>query len=263
MKSHVVKVRATPDTGCTRTVISTAIAERLNLTPKTDQNILLVTANGEEMQVDGHAKLQASSRGTTVVTDAIISPHMNEDMLISWSDLIALNRIPAGFPNTIIRTDRELVRALRQESKQTHCVNQSTHISCTQTGAGNSNPPKDSIRALRTGSKMEESAGNSNTPDAHGGEAGNSARMHKSPPTIEEAANSNHMGKRSQEAINLTNSLLKDYEDVLSDELSPTPMKTEQPMHITLKSDYKPFKTLSARRVALRTKKKPPKRLKN
>ena len=118
MKSHVVKVRATPDTGCTRTVISTAIAERLNLTPKTDQNILLVTANGEEMQVDGHAKLQASSRGTTVVTDAIISPHMNEDMLISWSDLIALNRIPAGFPNTIIRTDRESVRAARLECKQ-------------------------------------------------------------------------------------------------------------------------------------------------
>ena len=143
MRSHVVKVRATPDTGCTRTVISTAIAERLNLTPKTDQNILLVTANGEEMQVDGHAKLQASSRGTTVVTDAIISPHMNEDMLISWSDLIALNRIPAGFPNTIIRTDRESVRALRQECKQTHCVSQSTHISCTQTRAGNSNPSKD------------------------------------------------------------------------------------------------------------------------
>ena len=69
MKSHILKVRATPDTGCTRTVISTAIAERLNLTPKTDQNILLVTANGEEMQVDGHAKLQASSKGTTVVTD--------------------------------------------------------------------------------------------------------------------------------------------------------------------------------------------------
>ena len=124
------------------------------------------------MQVDGHAKLQASSRGTTVITDAIISPHMNEDMLISWSDLIALNRIPAGFPNTIIRTDRELVRALRQESKQMHCVNQSTHISCTQTGAGNSNPPKDSIRALRAGNKMEESAGNSNTPDAHGGKSG-------------------------------------------------------------------------------------------
>ena len=38
----------------------------------------------------------------------------------------------------------------------------------------------------------------------------------------------------------------------MSDELSPTPMKTERPMHITLKKNHSPFKTLSARRVALR-----------
>ena len=46
--------------------------------------------------------------------------------------------------------------------------------------------------------------------------------------------------------------LLNDFSDVLSDELSPTPMKTEKPMHITLKKNHSPFKTLSARRVALR-----------
>ena len=50
----------------------------------------------------------------------------------------------------------------------------------------------------------------------------------------------------------LRNKLLQTFPDVLSDELSPTPMKTDVPMHITLKKDYFPFKTLSARRVALR-----------
>ena len=48
------------------------------------------------------------------------------------------------------------------------------------------------------------------------------------------------------------NKLLPAFQDVLRDELSPTPMKTDVPMHITLKKDYFPLKTLSARRVSLR-----------
>ena len=38
----------------------------------------------------------------------------------------------------------------------------------------------------------------------------------------------------------------------MSDELSTTPLKTEKPMQITHKKNHSPFKTLSARRVALR-----------
>ena len=50
----------------------------------------------------------------------------------------------------------------------------------------------------------------------------------------------------------LKDKLLNDFSDVLSDELSPTPMKTEKPRHITLKKNPSPFKTLSARSVVLR-----------
>ena len=85
--------------------------------------------------------------------------------------------------------------------------------------------------------------------------------------TKKRAANSNAQkgenGKRTEKkpkhssselspSDSLKEKLLNDFSDVLSDELSPTPMKTEKPMHITLKKNHSPFKTLSARRVALR-----------
>ena len=45
--------------------------------------------------------------------------------------------------------------------------------------------------------------------------------------------------------------LIKDYPDVLSDELSPRPMKTDKPMRIHLKDGAVPRKVTSARRVPL------------
>ena len=59
--------------------------------------------------------------------------------------------------------------------------------------------------------------------------------------------------KPSKEARQLSTTLLNEYSDVLSDELSSmTPMRTKQRMRIILHKDYMPFQTLSARRVALR-----------
>ena len=46
--------------------------------------------------------------------------------------------------------------------------------------------------------------------------------------------------------------LIEEYPNVLSDELSPTPMKTEKPMHIHLRRNATPTKVTSARRVPLR-----------
>ena len=46
--------------------------------------------------------------------------------------------------------------------------------------------------------------------------------------------------------------LIKEYPDVLSDELSPRPMKTDKPMHIHLMEGAVPRKVTSARRVPLR-----------
>ena len=46
--------------------------------------------------------------------------------------------------------------------------------------------------------------------------------------------------------------LLEEYPDILSDELSPEPMKTDAPMHITIKEGATPRKVTTARRVPLR-----------
>ena len=46
--------------------------------------------------------------------------------------------------------------------------------------------------------------------------------------------------------------LLEEYPDVLSDEPSPEPMKTDAPMHIHIKEGDTPRKVTTARRVSLR-----------
>ena len=45
--------------------------------------------------------------------------------------------------------------------------------------------------------------------------------------------------------------LIRDYPDILSNELSPNPMKTDKPMHIHVKEGAIPRKVTSARRVPI------------
>ena len=66
------------------------------------------------MHVDGHALIMTSSQGVETLVDAIISPHMQEEMLVSWVDLQAMGRIPKGFPNQILGARRR-----RQKKKKT------------------------------------------------------------------------------------------------------------------------------------------------
>ena len=56
--------------------------------------------------------------------------------------------------------------------------------------------------------------------------------------------------------------LMEEFQDVLSDELSPKPMKTETPMHISLKKGVTPKKVTSAGHVPLRYEKEAAKRVK-
>ena len=46
--------------------------------------------------------------------------------------------------------------------------------------------------------------------------------------------------------------LLEEYPDVLSNELSPEPMKTDAPMHIHIKEGATPRKVTTARRIPLK-----------
>ena len=114
------------------------------------------------MAVNGSGKLRAKANGINVSIDALVSNAIQDKMLVSYKDLIALQIIPGGFPNTILQKCREVTRI---EPKKI---------------------------------------------------------------------------------------LLEEYPDILSDELSPEPMKTDAPMHIHIKEGATPRKVTTARRVPLR-----------
>ena len=62
------------------------------------------------MSVDGSVKLKAKANGINVSIDALVSNTIQDKMLVSFKDLIALQIIPVGFPNTIIQKCREVTR---------------------------------------------------------------------------------------------------------------------------------------------------------
>ena len=142
---------ATPDTGCTRTIINTHVLERNGISYKQGGKIKLVAANGNKMEVDGTIEISIEGNNIKIRTDALVSKAIQDNMLISCSDLIKLRAIPSKFPNAIVEECR--------------------------------------------------------------------------------AANEDY-----------TKILMEEFKDVLSDELSPTPMKTETPMHISLKKGVVPKK---------------------
>ena len=99
-KSRPLHIAATPDTGCTRTLITGRIAKENKLQLEKDGTIL-VAANGERMQVAGRVMLKVKLGDKEVELDALVSDHLREDMLVSWQDLIRLGVISENFPNTI------------------------------------------------------------------------------------------------------------------------------------------------------------------
>ena len=122
---------------------------------------ILLTASGQRMCLDGAGEISVEANGITTQINTLVSDAIQDKMLLSYTDLIALKIIPGGFPNRIVET----------------------------------------CRGISTNSECEN--------------------------------------------------LIKDYPEVLSDELSPRPMRTDKPMHIHLKEGAVPRKVTSARRVPL------------
>ena len=117
------------------------------------------------MRVDGAGGISVEANSISTDINALVSDAIQDEMLLSYTDLIALKIIPGGFPNTVFESCREIT----------------------------------------TSSECEK--------------------------------------------------LIKDYPDILSDELSPRPMKTDKPMRIHLKEGAVPRKVTSACRVPLHYKK--------
>jgi len=110
-------VSATPDTGCTRTIIKATRAKEMGLKVKRGEKISLIAANGVRMEVLGTTIVEAESNNCKATLDAIVSNAVQDDMLVSCVDLIALRAIPRGFPNTEIVECRKLGTRSREPMK--------------------------------------------------------------------------------------------------------------------------------------------------
>ena len=74
----------------------------------TNEQTLLVAANGKHMPVTGNPTLTAGANGVTRKIHAVVSPAITEDMLVSCNDLINLEIIPRDFPNVRIQNCRSI-----------------------------------------------------------------------------------------------------------------------------------------------------------
>ena len=89
-----------PDTGATRSVISTRIVNRHNVRIRPSSTVLRA-ADGRQMDVAGEVSLRVTFRGFSTVVDGLVSSDLSADVLMSWHDLAALRVIPEGFPTAV------------------------------------------------------------------------------------------------------------------------------------------------------------------
>ena len=97
---------ATPDTGCTKTIISRTVADKAGLDWSNETKTILRIANGDRMAVQGITKLDVTANGVRTEIEAIISPDIKELMLVSCQDLMSLRTLPQGFPNVTVHECR-------------------------------------------------------------------------------------------------------------------------------------------------------------
>ena len=67
---------------------------------------LLVAANSERMPITKTTTLTAGANGVTRKIQALVSPAITEDMLVSCNNLINLEIMPRDFPNVRIQNCR-------------------------------------------------------------------------------------------------------------------------------------------------------------
>ena len=102
---HEFAVHSTPDSGCTRTIISGKIAKANKLRISRDDTVQ-IAANGEKMNVVGKTDLTARTNDREATISALVSDVVAKDMLLSWQDLIRLGVISENFPNTEAKARR-------------------------------------------------------------------------------------------------------------------------------------------------------------
>ena len=90
-------VSCLPDTGCTQTIISAALANQLGVHINTSAAIQLLTANGKPMNVLGQPQLYMQHKNKTTTSYVIVALQVSHPALISWHDLKYLGVISSFF----------------------------------------------------------------------------------------------------------------------------------------------------------------------
>ena len=111
--------RALPDSGCTRSIVSTRFLKQQGVTWKPTASRLFM-ADDKQMDCSGKVSLRVLSRGDVpfakpVKLHALVSNDLHDDLLISWHDLQKWSVLPRDFPSVIRAvTDAEMTRDLEE-----------------------------------------------------------------------------------------------------------------------------------------------------
>ena len=90
---------ALPDSGATRTIISSDLAALYGLIPNPERCDNIIVANGNVIPCEGAVNLAVLFRDRGTYVDALVSSGVNNEILLSWYDLVELGVLPSGFPN--------------------------------------------------------------------------------------------------------------------------------------------------------------------
>ena len=118
------KTPATPDTGCTHTMISKDIAIKQGLRKchtYTDRNLpTMRAANGTKLKISGKLDLNVTAppRREPTKLKILICDDMQEEMLLAWSDCISLGIIPSKFPEATCKVSKGTDEPAENEGSQ-------------------------------------------------------------------------------------------------------------------------------------------------
>lgn len=85
---------ALPDTGATRTIISSSILNKYSIPFQSQDSEKLFAANGQQMATEGTLSILARIKPRDYIEiNALVSPDLKDDILLSWHDLQALRVI--------------------------------------------------------------------------------------------------------------------------------------------------------------------------
>jgi len=113
--NYEFQFKAMPDTGATRTVIAQdlLVANGLGKYIVKSNNIRLRVADGNLMPVTGSIKLIVKGvfHNIAHVVNALVTPVMHQEMMLSWHDLVGMRVISPNFPFDVIPAAVSVTRA--------------------------------------------------------------------------------------------------------------------------------------------------------